>query len=108
MRIELADVEKVFRFKMLKKIVIIAVFLFCNFSIAQNQYIEKTYSTEYDEGCIEVSINNGKPVFVVVYINNSTPNDSLIAVREFNELKKNFKEASFYFLRKKGKIKLNN
>ena len=108
MQIELADVEKVFHYKMIKKIVLIAVLLFCNFSIAQKQFIEKTYNTEYDEGCLEVGINTGKPVFFMVYVNNSQPNDSLIAVREFNELKKNFKEANFYFLSKKGKIKLNN
>lgn len=84
------------------------VVLISNLSIAQKQFIEKSYNTVYENDCKEITINTGKPVFVVIHISNFTPNDSLIALREYNELKKNFKECNFYFLQKKGKIKLNN
>lgn len=108
MRKELAVVEKVFLYNMKKSTLIILLFLACNFSNAQKQFNEKTYDTEYEEGCVEVTVSAGKPVFIVVYITNSYPNDSLIAVRELNELKNNFKGSNFYFLGKKGKIKINN
>ncbi|WP_296146438.1 hypothetical protein [uncultured Flavobacterium sp.] len=93
---------------MIKSNLLLILLFLCNLSTAQKQFVEKTYSTEYEEGCKEVSVNSGKPVFIVVYISNSIPNDSLIAVREFNELKKNFKGSNFYFLQTKGKIKFSN
>ena len=93
---------------MIKKVIVFIVLFFCNFVLSQKQITEKLYNTEYYNDCNEVSINIGKAVFIVVYINNGHPNDSLIAVREFKELKKNFKSANFYFLQKNGKIKINN
>ena len=87
----------------MKKALTIIVILFCNLNIAQNRFLEKKYNTEHDDNCLEITINPGKPIFVVVYINNSTPNDSLVAVREYNELQKNFKDSNVYFLTKKGK-----
>lgn len=93
---------------MIKKVILFIVLFFCNFVLSQKQITEKLYNTEYYNDCNEVSINIGKAIFIVVYINNGHPNDSLIAVREFKELKKNFKSANFYFLQKNGKIKINN
>lgn len=93
---------------MVKKICTIFVLFLCAFSIAQKQVVEKTYNTEYDDNCKELTISEGKPIFIVVCINNGFPNDSLIAVREFKELKKNFIGSNFYLLEKKGKLKFKN
>lgn len=108
MRKELAVVGKVFLYNMKKATLILFAFFLCNLINGQKQVVEKNYTSEYDELYKEVSINSGKPIFVVVYASNSYPNDSLIAVREFNELKKNFKNCNFYFLQSKGKINFNN
>ena len=95
---------------MIKKVILFIVLFFCNFVLSQKQITEKLYNTEYYNDCNEVSINIGKAVFIVVYINNGHPNDSLIAVREFKELKKNYDLLcaymdSYYFSFEKDEFK---
>lgn len=50
---------------------------------------DDSYSMPGDD-LAKYDFKKGKPVFVVVNVQHSTPNDSLLAVRELNELKKNF------------------
>lgn len=53
------------------------------------------------------NFEKGKPVFVVVNIQHSIPNDSLLAVRELKELEKNFKQLNAKFVRIHSNAVLN-
>ena len=108
MRVELVVVGKVFLCKNMKKLILLLLIISCNLGLSQEQITVKTYDTEYDKGCKEVTINAGKPVFVVIYIFNGIPNDSLVADREYKELKKNFKDCNFYYFGRIGKINVKN
>lgn len=92
----------------MKKVVLFLIFIICNFCFAQKEITIKNYNTEYDKNCKEITIDGGKPVFIVVCIDNGNSNDSLVGDRELNELKRNFNECNFYYLGLKGKIIIKN
>jgi hypothetical protein len=82
--------------------------LFCAFLQGQNQYIiEKNYKhQEFSYNVKDVTFKQGKPVFIVMYISQQIPPDSLVAVRELKELKKNYSNlnANFYYVWQNGKL----
>ena len=93
------------------KIYLILIFIlqfFVTNAQKSNQVIESDRLEEYDTKLTDVQIKSGKPIFVVVYISSSNPNELLMAEREIKELKKNFKNAYVYFLNKAGKLKIDN
>lgn len=59
---------------------------------------------------IEYNFKKGTPLFVVINIQHSNPNDSLLAVRELRELQKNFQHlgADFLALHKNAVLKFEN
>lgn len=68
-----------------------------------------SYSMPDDE-LEKFNFKKGKPVFVVVNVQHSRPNDSLLAVREMKELQKNFKhlKADFFIVHDNSVLKFEN
>ncbi len=107
---ELAVVGKVFRCNM-KKILILLFLLIVGFCSAQkNSQITqlKRYDKTYDEKYNDITVQIGKPVFIVVYISNDSFVDTSLADREVKELKKNFKTDNLYKFYQKGKLTFGN
>lgn len=71
---------------------------------------EDGYYAIPEEDLQKYNFEKGKPVFIVVNIQHSNPNDSLLAVRELKELQKNFKEmnAKFVGIHNNSVVKFEN
>mgnify|MGYP007112213025 CR=1 FL=1 len=63
-----------------------------------------------DQDLDKFNFEKGKPVFIVVNIQHSIPNDSLLAVREVKELEKNFRQlnAKFVIIHKNAVLNFKN
>lgn len=71
--------------------------------------IDGSYGIPDDE-LEKFNFKKGRPVFVVINVQHSIPNDSLLAVRELNELKKNFAhlKANFFIVHNNSMLNFQN
>ncbi|SMC32758.1 hypothetical protein [Moheibacter sediminis] len=76
---------------------------------AADYTIDGSYGMPQDE-LEKFNFKKGEPVFVIVNVQHSIPNDSLLAVRELHELKKNFAhlKANFFIVHKNAVLDFQN
>ncbi len=110
MQVELAVVGRVFRCNMKKYLILIFLINFSVFYAQKNSQItqSKRYDKIYDEKYNDITVQIGKPVYIVVYITNNSIVDTTMVEREIKELKSNFKYSSTYRFYQKGKLVFNN
>ena len=110
MRVELAVVVKVFHYNMKNYLILLFLIIVEICSAQKNIQITqlKRYDKIYDEKYNDITVQIGKPVFIVVYITNNSIVDTTLVEREIKELKSNFKNTSTYRFYQKGKLIFNN